>query len=218
MAYPYTRSHARSEVPVSDDEPSDTAPSAPTSPPPSIFVGPQVEAVEGSESVSAEPAGPVSAPHSLLVGGSPCIGSHGILGSAGPSQVGVSALGYPCGQADPPDSSMYTGGQMSSSLVTGTARAEIHAELEQSSYTSSRQPPATTTTAAARLPLGGPTLAPNYDRPTRRAQSLSARSSSSFRSLSPPVLSPAYVIDQPEPGHPRTGASCFVAACCVAAC
>ena len=93
---------------------------------------------------------------------------------------------------------------MSSSLVTGTARAEIHAELEQSSYTSSRQPPATTTTAAARLPLGGPTLAPNYDRPTRRAQSLSARSSSSFRSLSPPVLSPAYVIDQPEPGHPRT--------------
>ena len=93
---------------------------------------------------------------------------------------------------------------MSSSLVTGTARAEIHAELEQSSYTSSRQPPATTTTAAARLPLGGPTLAPKYDRPTRRAQSLSARSSSSFCSLSPPVLSPAYVTDQPEPGLPRT--------------
>ena len=42
------------------------------------------------------------------------------------------------------------------------------------------------------------------DRPTRRAQSLSARSSSSFRSLSPPVLSPAYVIDQPEPGLPRS--------------
>jgi len=99
MAYPYTRSRARSEVPDSDVEPSDTAPSAATSPPPSIFVGPNVEAVEGSESVSA---GPVSAhTHSLPVGGPPSSGSHGtgLL-------VGVSALGYPSGLAHPPDSSI----------------------------------------------------------------------------------------------------------------
>jgi len=100
MAYSYTRSRARSEVPDSDVEPSDIAPS----PPPSIFVGPNVEAVEGSESVSA---GPVSAhTHSLPVGGSPSSGSHGILESAGPSLVGVSALGYPSGLAHPPDSSI----------------------------------------------------------------------------------------------------------------
>jgi len=78
MAYPYTRSRARSEVPDSHVEPSDIAPSAATSPPPGMFVGPQVEAVEGSESVSSEPAGPVSVPTlSLLVGGPPCTGSHG---------------------------------------------------------------------------------------------------------------------------------------------
>ena len=113
--------------------------------------------------MSAESAGPVSAPTlSLLVGSPPCTGSHGILGSAGPSQVGVSALGYPSGLADPPDSSMYIGGQMSTSLASGIVAAEIHAELEQSSYTSSRQPPATATAAAAALlPLGGPTILPS---------------------------------------------------------
>ena len=116
-------------------------------------MGPHVEAVEGSESVSAESAGPVSAPTSLSLParGPPSSGSHGVLGSAGPSLVGVSALGYPSGQADPRDSSMYTVGQMSTSLVTGTARAEVHAEseLERSSYsTSLRQPP-----PPRRLPL-----------------------------------------------------------------
>jgi len=97
MAYPYTRSRARSEVPDSDDEPSDTAPSAATSPlPPSIFVGPNVEAVEGSESVSTESAGPVSVPTlSLPVEGPPSSGSHGVLGSAGPSQVGSPPWGTP---------------------------------------------------------------------------------------------------------------------------
>jgi len=155
MAYPYTRSRERSEVPDSDVEPSEIAPSAATSPPPVMFVGPQVEAVEGSESLSAEPTGPVSAPTLFpLVAGPPCTGSHGILGSAGPSQVGVSALGYPSGLADPPDSSMYTGGQMSTSLATGIVAAEVHAELELSS--TSRQPPATA--SAAQLPLEGPTI------------------------------------------------------------
>jgi len=82
---------------------------------------------------------------------------------------------------------------MSTSLATGIVAAEVHAELEQSSYSSSsRQPPAAA--SAARLPLEGPTLALNDDRPTRRAQSLSARSSG-FHSLSPPVLSPAYNVE-----------------------
>jgi len=198
MPYPYTRSRACSELPDSDIEPSDTAPSAATSPPRSIFVGPHVEAVEGTESVSAESAGPVSAPTSLSLParGPPSSGSHGVIGSAGPSLVGVSALGYPSGQPDPRDSSMYTVGQMSTSLVTGTARAEVHAEseLERSSYsTSSRQPPATA--AAKTAAAEGPTVALNCDRPTRRAQSLSARTSSSFLSLSPPVLSPAHNVE-----------------------
>ena len=92
---------------------------------------------------------------------------------------------------------------MSTSLATGIVVAGVHAELEKSSQqpltSTSRQTSATA--AAARLSPEGPSLAPNYaDRPTRRAQSLSARSSFSFRSLSPPVLSPAYVVDQPEPG------------------
>jgi len=106
MAYPYTRSRARSELADSDIEPSDTAPSAATSPLPSIFVGRNVVAAEGPESVSTELAGPVSAPaHSVPAGSPPSSGSHGVSGSAGPSQVGVSALGYPSGLADPPDSS-----------------------------------------------------------------------------------------------------------------
>jgi len=67
--------------------------------------------------------------------------------------VGVSALRYPSGQADPLD----IGGQVSTSLATGIVVAEIHAEREQSSdgdTTTSRQPSATA--AAARLPPEGP--------------------------------------------------------------
>jgi len=81
---------------------------------------------------------------------------------------------------------------MSTSLVTGTERAEVHAQLEKSSppTSSSRQPP-TATAATETAAAEGLTLAPTYDRPTRRAQSLSARTSSSFHSLSPHVLSPA---------------------------
>ena len=96
-------------------------------------------------------AGPVSAPaHSLPAGSPPTLGSHGVLGSMGPSHVGVSALRYPSGQADPLD----IGGQMSTSSGTGIVVAEIHAEREQSpGYTTSRQPSATA--AAARLPPEG---------------------------------------------------------------
>ena len=157
------RSRTRGEVADSDIEPSDTAPSAATSPPPSIFVGPHVAAVEGSESVSTEAAGPVSAhTFSLPAGGPPSSGSHGVIGSAGPSQVGLRP-GVPQRSSRPFDSSMYTGGQMSTSLATGIVAAEVHAEseLEQSSSsttsTSLRQPPATA--SAARLPPEGPTFA-----------------------------------------------------------
>ena len=149
MAYPYTRSRACGEVADSDIEPSDSATS-----PLSIFEVPSVEAVEGPESVSTGLAGPVSAPaHSLPAGSPPTLGSHGALGSVGPSHVGVSALRYPSGQADLLD----IGGQMLTSSATGSiVVAEIHAELEQSSHTTSRQPSATA--AAVRLPPEGPSL------------------------------------------------------------
>ena len=105
MAYHYTRSRARSEFEGSDIEPNDTAPPAATSPPP--LEGPSVETVEGPESVSTESAGPVSAPtHSLPAGSPPTSGSHGAIWSVGPSHVGVSALRYPSGQADPLDLSL----------------------------------------------------------------------------------------------------------------
>jgi len=72
MAYPYTRSRARGEVTDSDIEPSDTAPSAATSPL-SISVRPNVETVEGPESVSTKSAGPVSASHSVSFSGKPSL-------------------------------------------------------------------------------------------------------------------------------------------------
>jgi len=132
MAYPYTRSRARGDLGDSDVEPSDPAPSAATSPQPSILAGPKAKAVEESESVSTESAGPVSAP-AHLAGSPPTSGSHGVLGPASSSQVGVSALGYPSGHAGPPDS----GSQMSRSLATGIAEAESSvSNLEQSSHTS----------------------------------------------------------------------------------
>jgi len=155
MAYHYTRSRTRSELEGSDIEPSDTTPSAATSSPHprGIFEGPSVESVEGPESVSTESAGPVSAPiPSLPAGSPPTSGSHGAIGSVGPSHVGVSAMRYPSGQADPLD----IGGQVSNSSATGIVVAEIHAELEQSSHTTSRQPSATA--AAARLPPEGPSI------------------------------------------------------------
>ena len=82
---------------------------------------------------------------------------------------------------------------MSTSLATGIVAAEVHAELEQSATSSSRQP--CTIAAAETAAAEGLTLAPNYDRPTRRAQSLSARTSPSFHSLSPPVVSPVHDVE-----------------------
>ena len=96
MAYPYTRSRARSELAESDVEPSDAAPSAATSLPPSIFVGPSDVTVGGPGSVSTESAGPVSAPtHSLPAGSPPSSGSHGVLGPAGSPQVRGLCPGVP---------------------------------------------------------------------------------------------------------------------------
>ena len=65
MAYPYTRSRARGDLGDSDVEPSDPAPSAAMSPQPGILAGPKAKAVQESESVSTESAGPVSAPAHL---------------------------------------------------------------------------------------------------------------------------------------------------------
>ena len=65
----------------------------------------------------------------------------------------------------------------------------------------SRQP---STAATAKAAAEGLTLALTVDRPTRRIQSMSARTSS-FRSLSPPILSPAYGIEQSQSVPVSTG-------------
>jgi len=205
MAYPYTRSRARSELEERDVEPSDAAPSAATSSfPPSIYVGPSDATVGGP--LSTELVGPMSVPTYYLPAGSPpSSGGHGVSGPANPPQMGVSTQGYPSSLAGPPDSSAYGGGQISYSLATGIAEA-AQLELSSSSLSlaavhgtyrqqlASRQPPATAATETA--VTEGPTMAPTDDRPTRHAQSLSARTSSSFRTLSPPILSPVYVVEQ----------------------
>ena len=90
-------------------------------------------------------AGPVSAPVTL----SQRKPSH--LGQSRRIRVcGSFSRGGLCPEADPLD----IGAQVSTSSATGIVVAEIHAELEQSSYTTSRQPSATA--AAARLPPEGP--------------------------------------------------------------
>jgi len=119
-------------------------------------------------------------------------------------------LGYPSGQAGPSEISVCSDVQVSpSGLAIGIAKTRIHLEASTptpSTSSSLRQPPvAATETAAAQ----GLTLAPNVvdtpTRGTRRAPSVPARPSSSLRSLSPPVLSPAYGLEQPESVHHRTG-------------
>ena len=109
----------------------------------------KVAAVGESESISTELAEPVSA-HPSPAGRPTSLGGPGVEGPAGSPLVGVSALRYPSGLAGPPDSSAYSGGQMSLSLATDITAS---AQLDPSLYsTSSRQPPAATVAAAARLP------------------------------------------------------------------
>jgi len=106
MAYHFTRSRARSELEGSDVEPSDVAQVAATSSSlSSIIVRLSVAAVGGPESMSTEPAGPVSArTHPLPAGSPPSSGGLGVPGPAGPPQVGVSALRYSIGLAGPSES------------------------------------------------------------------------------------------------------------------
>ena len=106
-----------------------------------------VAAVGESESISTELAEPVSA-HPSPAGRPTSLGGPGVEGPAGSPLLGVSALRYPSGVAGSPDSSAYSGGQMSLSLATDITAS---AQLDPSLYsTSSRQPPAAA--AAARLP------------------------------------------------------------------
>jgi len=59
-------------------------------------------AADGPESVSTQLAGPVPAPpNSLPAGSPPSSGSHGVSGSAGPSQVGLRP-GVPQRSSRPP--------------------------------------------------------------------------------------------------------------------
>jgi len=128
MAYYYTRSRARSELEESDVEPSDVAPATATSSPPSIIVRPSVVAAGGPESVSTESAGPGSAPpptHPLPAGSHSSSGGRGVSGPAGPSEMGVSAVGYPSGLAGPPESSVRSGEQVSSILATVVAEPPL---------------------------------------------------------------------------------------------
>ena len=145
MAYHFTRLRARSEFEGSDVEPSDVALVAATSSsPPSITVRPSIVAVGGPESVSTETAWPVSAPtYSLPAGSHSSSGRLGVSGPAGPPQLGVSALGYPSGLAGPPESSMHSREQVSSSLAAAPYQQQL----------ASRQPPAAATVTAAAMVL-----------------------------------------------------------------
>ena len=117
MAAYYTRAKARSEVEPEDLEPSDSASVTTTTIASSI----PVEFTGEFESMATEIAGPV-ATHSQLPpeGGHPSAGGHGVAGSANSPLVGVSALGYPSGPADPPDSAMTS---VTDTLTTAEATA-----------------------------------------------------------------------------------------------
>ena len=101
--------------------------------------------------MSSESAGPVSAPtHSLPVESHPSSGGRGVSGPAGPPQVGVSALGYPSGLAGPPESSVRSGEQVSSSLATVVADESTSSSSPLAAAPlASRQPPAAATETAA---------------------------------------------------------------------
>ena len=163
MASYYTRSKVprTSEIEpseCSDVEPGDAAPSAAaTSLPLSTIVRPTVASVEESESMATEPAEPVSA-HPSPVGRPTSLGGPGVEGPEDSSVVGVSALGYPSGQAGPSEISVYSDVQVSPySLAIGIAETRTHLEASSASSTptpstssSLRQPPiAATETAAA---------------------------------------------------------------------
>jgi len=156
MASYYTRSKVprTSEIEpseCSDVEPGDAAPSAAATPlPRSTIVRPTVASVEESESMATEPAEPVSA-HPSPAGRPTSLGGPGVKGPEDSSLVGVSALGYPSGQAGPSEINVCSDVQVSPySLATGIAKTRIQLEVASPTPTSLRQPPiAATETAAA---------------------------------------------------------------------
>ena len=115
-------------------------------------------------------------------------------------------MGYPSGLAGPSEIGARSVEQVSSlSVATGIEDDPAVSSLAAAPYRqqlASRQPPATATETAA---AQGLTLAATVDRPTRSGQSMSASTSSSFRSLSPPILSPAYRIEQSQSVPVSTG-------------
>jgi len=158
MATYYTRAKARSEVEPEDTETGDST-SVATAAPTSLMnpVGLKVAFTEGLESMSTEVAGPVTThPQLLPEGGHSSVGGQGIEGSASPSLVGVSTLGYPSGPADPLDSAMTS---VTDTFTTAEATAT---STTASQPTSSRQPPtvADTTAAAFQSPTNRPNFLP----------------------------------------------------------
>jgi len=104
----------------------DAAPSAAaTSLPLSTIVRPTVAAAEESESMATEPAEPVSA-HPSPAGRPTSLGGPGVEGPEDSSLVGVSALGYPSGQAGPSEISVCSDVQvLPYSLAIGIAETRI---------------------------------------------------------------------------------------------
>ena len=130
---PWTSEIAPSEC--SDVEPSDAAPSAAaTSPLPlSTTVRPTAAAAEESESMATEPAEPVSA-HPSPAGRPTSMGGPGVEGPEDSSLVGVSALGYPSGQAGPSEISACSDVQVSPySLAIGIAETRTYLKASSSS-------------------------------------------------------------------------------------
>jgi len=113
----YTRSKAPRHSECSDVEPSDVAPVATSSSSPTTEpVRPNVAAIGEPESMSTEPADPVSA-HPSPAGRPTFQGGPGVEGPAGSHLVGVSALRYPSGLAGPSELSAVSSGQQSTTPV-----------------------------------------------------------------------------------------------------
>ena len=108
--------------------------------------------MEESESMATEPAEPVSA-HPSPAGRPTSLGGPGVEGPEDSSRVGVSALGYPSGQAGPSEISVCSDVQVSpysSAMGIAETRIQLEAPSTPTPTSSLRQPPiAATETAAA---------------------------------------------------------------------
>ena len=127
-------------------EQGDSASVATTTPTPIISVGLQGVSMRESGSMSTEVAGPVTThPQLLPEGGHSSVGGRGISGSADSLQVGVTALGYPSGLADPLDSDVARAADV---LITADATSTT-STTGSNEQVISRQPPTVTDTTAA---------------------------------------------------------------------